>query len=87
MEIVLDGNKITNKKDLFETLKKQVKSEEFYGNNLDALWDVLTVHKEPLTIKIINEELLNKHLEDYYNKLLELFNDLKDSNNTVTILK
>lgn len=76
MEIIIDGNKITDKETLFQDLKSQIKSSEFYGRNLDALWDVLLSVDEELSITVINYSALEKNLGEYAKSLVEVFRDL-----------
>lgn len=85
MEIILNGKEILDRKTLFTQLKEQIKSEEFYGDNLDALWDVLSSTDEKIKIIIVNRECLNNHLGEYAELLIELFHDLKDVNDFVSI--
>jgi ribonuclease inhibitor len=77
MDIKIDGSKIRNKQELFAELKKQMKHFEFFGNNLDALYDVLTSINEEITVDIHNEAVLIEHLGQYYQSLLQVFNDCK----------
>jgi len=76
MEIVLDGNVIENKELLFETLKKQINSDEFYGNNLDSLWDVLSNYTDDLTITVMHSAELVENLGNYAHMLMGLFDEL-----------
>ncbi len=85
MELLLDGKIIVDKQILFIELKKQVNSPEFYGDNLDALWDVLSYSDEHIKITIINHEDLITNLGKYQESLIELFEDLKDVNDNVSI--
>ena len=78
MEIVLDGNKINSKDDLFTEFRKEF--SDLYGNNLDALWDVLTYYKGKLKVLIINYSNLYKNLGEYINYLIALFDDFKNEN-------
>lgn len=50
MQVFIDGRKITDKATLHAYLKEQCKFPDYYGNNLDALYDVLTDRTEPLEI-------------------------------------
>lgn len=85
MEILLDGNKVLDKEILFETLKEQLNSEEFYGSNLDSLWDVLSNHIDNLVIIIVNIEKLESNLGGYSSGLLDLFKELNIHNIGVTL--
>lgn len=85
MEILLDGQMILNKDILFKTLKEQINSDEFYGDNLDALWDVLTYGIDNITVTIKNQKKLEKNLGNYLYKLLDLFKSLNDNNVKVVI--
>jgi len=86
MEILLDGNIIKNKEELFITLKNQINSDIFYGNNLDSLWDVLSGNTKNVIITIKNKMELDNNLKEYSKKLLNLFDDLKVNNKNVTII-
>lgn len=85
MELVLDGKLITNKQDLFISLKIQINSSEFYGNNLDALWDVLSSIKETINIKMLNFQDLRANLGAYTDSLIQLFVDLKEVNPEINL--
>lgn len=76
MEIRLDGKQIKNKELLFIHLKNEIKSLEFIGNNLDALWDVLSSYNSKISVKIINVENLINNLGDYGKSLISLFKEL-----------
>lgn len=51
---------------------------EYYGCNLDALWDCLTdMVGRPIHIEIIGLEVIERKFGDYANKLINTFRDLK----------
>lgn len=85
MDIVLDGKFITNKNTLFEELKKQINDEAFYGDNLDALWDVLSYSNKEINVVIVNQVDLKNHLGDYADILIEVLNNLKDVNERTSV--
>ena len=85
MELILDGHLIKDKESLFKTLKSQINSEEFYGNNLDALWDVLSSYQGEIRITVRNVDKLRNNLGEYTDSLLQLFRDLKEINNKTII--
>ena len=43
-ELILDGRQIKTRADLHAALKVGLELPDYYGNNLDALWDMLTGH-------------------------------------------
>lgn len=85
MEILLDGYLINNKEQLFIFLKEQIDSDEFYGNNLDALWDVLSYQKINLKVTINNLDKLKENLGNYVDKLIKVFTDLEETGLKVEI--
>lgn len=85
MELILDGKNILNKSLLYKQLKMQINNEEFIGENLDALWDVLTMYNK-ITIIIKNDVLLKRNLNNYYDSLIILFEDLVKINENNKII-
>ena len=79
MHIIIDGNKITDKESLHETLKEKLVLPDYYGSNLDALWDCLTGWIElPTTIEWKNYSESEIRLGDYANKVLETFKEAQE---------
>ena len=62
---ILDGNLITDKKLLHDTLSASLLLPDWYGRNLDALYDCLTDIQEETEIQILNPESLEAHLGSY----------------------
>lgn len=79
-KILLDGNLMKSKKDLFKLIKDKLNIDSFYGDNLDALWDVLSVYDKYLLIEMINTSTLLFYLGGYGNALIATFKDLSDEN-------
>lgn len=50
--ICLALHRFTNPKDIHPYLKEKLAFPSYFGNNLDALYDVLSTYHEPLTICI-----------------------------------
>ncbi len=76
-QVILDANYMTNKKIAHEYIAKMLSFPEYYGHNLDALYDMLTDIANPITIIIKHSELLETQLGISYGKLL--LEVLKDS--------
>ena len=64
---ILDGNNITNKEALHNTLAGSLQLPDWYGRNLDALYDCLTDIQEETEIRLLHEEALNDYLGCYAN--------------------
>lgn len=62
---VLDGEEIGNKEKLHEMLAEALDFPNWYGKNLDALYDCLTDGREETEIVLRNRELLRERLGRY----------------------
>ena len=74
MILVIDGSKIKTSELLHEYLKHNLNLPDYYGRNLDALWDMLSAWVSfPLIIIIKNSDLMEKNLgHDYFCKIINL---------------
>ncbi len=76
MEAIIEGNKIFNVNDFHKSLKVALNLPEYYGENLDALWDCITGQIEmPTTIIWKDFAISQKYLGGYSDKVLQLFKD------------
>ena len=48
--ILLDGRCLKQKDRAHRYLKRKFQFPDYYGNNLDAMWDLLTENCEPMTV-------------------------------------
>ena len=73
-KIILDGGKMTEKAAAHEHIAEVMAFPEWYGNNLDALWDLLSegVERE---IELINSTVMLNALGAYGCRLLQCFFD------------
>jgi len=74
---LINGSKVIDKKQLHDYLKHVFNLPDYYGHNLDALWDCLSTNSTIEKITIIHSENLKNTLGEYNTLLLNLFNDLK----------
>ena len=78
-DIILDGGKVDNKDQLHAVLKEALQLPDYYGNNLDALWDCLTGWVEmPLMIRWLHFQESEEKLGEYSQLLLQLFRDAEE---------
>ena len=62
---VLDGEVLTDQKALHDRLAEDLGFPDWYGRNLDALYDCLTDLAEETEIRFRNEQALAEHLGNY----------------------
>jgi ribonuclease inhibitor len=78
MNINLDGANILSEKDFHRELAIALGVEEFYGCNLDALWDLLSASVErPLNIKWVRHDLSKDKMGDDFYKVIEILERVK----------
>ena len=71
-KIEIDFENITTKEEFYEIFKSKIELPEYFGDNLDALWDVITAYLElPLKVRFLN---FNDKKLDFFVSLKELFN-------------
>ena len=63
------------------------KLPDYYGNNMDALWDCLHCSFEfPTTIVLKNIEKIPSEMREAVEIMLELFRDLEERDEEVTVV-
>ena len=75
--VFLDGARIESNAALHAAFAAALDLPEEYGNNLDALHDVLTDFAQPLGVIIVNEPQLREHLGRRANGFFRLLRDLQ----------
>ena len=66
MKIIIDGRNIENRDDFFAVFARQMPLPDYFGNNLDALSDILSEQQESVTIEIIFYRQLTTALGDRF---------------------
>ena len=80
----LDFNEIKTVLELHQYLKEVFGLPDYYGNNMDALWDCLACcYDESATIELRNLDTLKKRLEKTAHTMLEVFQDLHEEDGVV----
>ena len=76
---ILDFSEIKTVMELHQYLKEVFVLPEYYGNNMDALWDCLSCcYDESTTINLRNLDMLRKRLKKTTQTMVEVFADLHD---------
>lgn len=82
MEVFIEGDKIKTIENFHKEIKRALALPDYYGENLDALWDCLTGWIEtPLTLVWKNFETSRHFLEGTAEKIISLFNDAENEVN------
>ena len=78
--VILDAKKMLEKEKMHEYFVKKFDLPEYYGKNLDALFDCLCEINEPTLIKLKNERALDDGTKE---SLTQLFRDVCSENTLV----
>ena len=77
-EIILDGTSIKTEPDFHKAMSDLLDFGPYYGRNLDALKDRLGNDVErPVKITWINSSYSKSCLGDYFNKIIQIFEQTK----------
>ena len=73
------------KKDVHKKLAKALNFPDYYGNNLDALWDLLLEPHEPWDIEFTRCKAYTKRNKDSLNRFKEVFSEAKENGAKVNV--
>ena len=77
--IIIDFSKCKYPLDLHNEIREKLELPEWYGNNLDALWDMLTGFiKTPISISVIFKPT-NKAVENLKENILKIIETFKEA--------
>jgi ribonuclease inhibitor len=78
----LDFSNVDHFLEIHAVIWKELDFPDYYGCNLDALWDCLRdMIGDPIHIEIIGLEVIERKFGDYASKLIEIFTELKHYDN------
>ena len=86
--VVIDFSKCKYPMDLHNEIRKKLELPEWYGNNLDALWDMLTGFIEtPIEITVIYkpENKMAENLKESVLKVIETFKEASEEDEEIKI--
>jgi len=84
-EIRLNGAKMVNKAAAHAYLKRKLTLPEYYGNNLDALWDCLSTDFSAKKIIIQKPAVLIENLGSYGEAIITLFREAAEKNKCIQV--
>lgn len=78
MKIEILGNKINEEKDFHSQLSKILNIQEYYGNNLDALWDLFSVGIEhPIHLVWKDASESQTRLGEQFTRIIDILERVK----------
>ncbi len=77
---ILDGKFLDSRKALHQTVSEALDFPDWYGGNLDALYDCLTDRQEETEILIVHKQNLEEHLGKYVNALTKMLSQAEKEN-------
>ena len=84
MEFVIDGTKMTDRRSAHEEIARAMQFPGYYGNNLDALFDMLSTLEGKAVLK--NTACALNALGGYGSSLIKTFCDAAEENRRFTII-
>jgi ribonuclease inhibitor len=74
--VILDTSECATVDEFHRLLKKELSLPDYYGENLDALWDCLTGWVDvPLIVEWRGFDEIRKNIGDYADKALDTFRE------------
>lgn len=81
-QITLEAARLKSKAGAHKYLKERLALPEYYGANLDALWDCLMEIDSPTLVRISGLSELGENM-GFADDLIELFSDAQDENEMI----
>ena len=85
-EYLIDLSGVTDKDSLHRCLRDALPLPEWYGNNLDALYDSMTEMSVPVTIRFLGAEKAQDRLGDYFEMFRRVLQDVQSDLPGLTVL-
>lgn len=86
MDVYLDGYETYSPDGLHELMKEQLELPDFYGKNLDALYDVLSTWHGEITIRIKNYPCFMDRLGDYGQAFISTLRDVQEEKPQIHVI-
>lgn len=75
--IELDGRKMDSIQNTHTHLRESMELPEYYGENLDAMYDVLSDVSENTFVFVLNSQQMKSSLGDYGMRIQKVWRDLE----------
>lgn len=84
--IVIDGERMLNRRAAHDHLAEQLSLPNYYGRNLDALYDLLTEREGPTRLLVRHRETILSWLGEYGEALCQTLEDADRANPGLEVL-
>lgn len=81
--IVLNFEGVSDKEEFYAIIQDAIEVPDYFGNNLDALYDVLTEDFEEKTIVVKGIEQSSDGMRDYMKRFRRLCDDVAEENEAI----
>ena len=85
MEIILDGALMTDRTTVHDLLAEKFGFPDYYGRNLDALYDLLSAYPVQVNVTVIHMDQMLQNLGNYGKSLLRTLRDAASFNANVEL--
>ena len=85
MRLELDCALMTDRTSAHDYLKQQLGLPEYYGKNLDALYDLMTGFLHDICIAVRNTDVLEDNLGGYGDAMLATMREAAEDNPSLTL--
>ena len=86
-EIVLDGRELTAMEEVHARFAQALDLPDYYGGNLDALFDCLTETRGDVTVRLLHRKALEERLGRRGNALVGLLRRAAEEAEHITLLE
>lgn len=83
--VILDGKEMISIDAAHEYLADKLNLPDYYGRNLDALWDILSTISDSIHIELVNEDKLICNLGGYAQLLLKVMHEAAEFNMNIHV--
>jgi len=83
MKLIIDGRNFDSRESLHEFISGELRFPDWYGNNLDALYDCLSDVFEETEIEIINREEFHSTFGKYARAFERVIQDVCSENENI----
>ncbi|MBR3423947.1 MAG: barstar family protein [Clostridia bacterium] len=84
--IYIDGEKLKDVGEIYDAVRDALPEAELYGNNLDALYDALSVLTEQIGIILVNTDSIRSTPGVKWHGLIRILEDLTDERDNIRAL-